>query len=62
MKLAPNTEARRRTWSFVAGMSFLAKFALLTPSAINPLLTALIAACIFGPGVLSMYKGGKDDE
>lgn len=55
----------RTNISFVAGLAFLAKFAIWTPTLINPALTVLIAALIFGPGVISIFQTGKapgDDE
>lgn len=65
--MTPSQEKRIRTnVSFVAGLAFLAKFAIWTPTLINPALTVLIAACIFGPGVISIFQSGKrevtDDE
>lgn len=61
--MTPSAEKRIRTnVSFVAGMAFLAKFAIWTPTLINPLLTVLIAACIFGPGVISIFQTGKNPD
>lgn len=63
MKFTPSTEKRIRTnISFLAGLAFLAKFAIWTPALINPYLTLLIAACLFGPGVISVLQSGKKDS
>lgn len=62
MATSPSGDSRIRTWVlFVAGLVFLAKFALYSPTTLNPLLTTLIAGCLFGPSVFSIW-GGKDDK
>lgn len=61
--LPPATEKRIKAWiSFVAGLAFLGKFALFTPALLNPALTVLIAACIFGPGVIQIFSGNRNDD
>lgn len=61
--MTPSQEKRIRTnITFVAGLGFLVKFAIFTPTLINPALTGLIALCIFGPGVISIFQTGKGDD
>lgn len=63
MRGSNSTDERvRRNVSFLAGLAFLAKFAIWTPAALNPALTLLIAACIFGPGVISVFQSGKAEK
>lgn len=54
-------DKRLRTWlSFIAGMGWLAKFAILSPAALSPQFTILIAALLFGPSIFGFFSGGKE--
>lgn len=57
-----DADKRSQRWVlFVVGVAFLTKFAIWTPTLLNPYMTALIGGCLFGPAVFGLWKG-KDDE
>lgn len=63
MSPSPEFDKRAKAWlSFLAGFGFMVKFMFWTPASLNPAVAALIAACLFGPGIIALWKGGKDDE
>lgn len=56
----PSIDDRIRTWlSFLLGSAFVLKFMFWTPVSIDPLLGLLIALLLFGPGILSLWRGGS---
>lgn len=51
-------DERIRTWLlFVLGIAVVIKFAFASPNAIDPLLTTLVAGCLFGKAVINIWRG-----
>ena len=56
-----------RDWIlFVCGIVWMSYFAFLAPLALSPQLTVIVATALFGPSVISVWKGtykkdGDDD-
>lgn len=59
MRLTENHDARIKNWvSFLLGNVWLAYFTLVNPVALSPYFVVLIAALIFGPSVVGLFKEG----
>lgn len=57
-KLDP--DERLRTWIlFAAGIVVLMKFSFASPNDIPPALTLVVVGCLFGKGILNVWKGGS---
>lgn len=53
-------DERIRTWVlFAAGLIILFKFAFASPKVIDPALTFLVVGCLFGKGLLNIWRGDK---
>lgn len=55
----PVSDERIRTWLlFIAGLVILVKYAFWTTTQIDPLLTTLVVGCLWGKGMINIWKGG----
>lgn len=62
MTQTSNQDERIRTWLlFVLGVAVVIKFAFVSPGVIDPLLTTLVAGCLFGKSVINIWRGGRDE-
>lgn len=51
-------DERIRTWVlFFLGVGVVIKFAFASPGQIDPLLTTLVAGCLFGKAVINIWRG-----
>lgn len=68
MNLSERKQKQLRDWIlFVCGIVWMSYFAFLAPLALSPQLTVIVATALFGPSVISVWKGtykkdGDDDE
>lgn len=52
------SDDRIRTWIlFALGVAVVIKFAFASPDTLDPLLTTLVAGCLFGKAVINIWRG-----
>ena len=61
MKLPSLSPEQKSTVLFIAGLIWISYFAFFNPAALSPPFVVLGASCMFGPSVINLWKGDKDE-